>query len=209
VTARGVTQSVAVVSAHLPPGDPGSTVDWGALARLGGTLVLLMAVGRLPAVCDALVAGGRTPRTMPYLGMGTDSADGVLTLREGEIDIAWRPHRNRSLYREIEKLMAEVSTGAGGRFATSFLWRWPMRKALTAHPLGGCAMGDDPRTSVVDHRGQVWGHPGLYVVDGSMMPAALAVNPSLTITALGERAAFWITHGREMTAVDRATPVNA
>ena len=63
VTARGVTQSFAVVSAHLPPGDPGSTVDWDALARLGGTLVLLMAVGRLPAVCAALVAGGRDPDT--------------------------------------------------------------------------------------------------------------------------------------------------
>jgi uroporphyrin-III C-methyltransferase/precorrin-2 dehydrogenase/sirohydrochlorin ferrochelatase len=63
VTARGVTQSFAVVSAHLPPGDPGSTVDWDALARLGGTLVLLMAVGRLPAVCAALVAGGRDPQT--------------------------------------------------------------------------------------------------------------------------------------------------
>jgi uroporphyrin-III C-methyltransferase/precorrin-2 dehydrogenase/sirohydrochlorin ferrochelatase len=59
VTARGVTQSFAVVSAHLPPGDPGSTVDWDALARLGGTLVLMMAVGRLPAVCAALLAGGR------------------------------------------------------------------------------------------------------------------------------------------------------
>lgn len=59
VTARGVTQSFAVVSAHLPPGDPASTVDWDALARLGGTLVLLMAVGRLPAVCAALLAGGR------------------------------------------------------------------------------------------------------------------------------------------------------
>ena len=63
VTARGVTQSFAVVSAHLPPGAPGSTVDWDALARVGGTLVLLMAVGRLPAVCDALLAGGRAPGT--------------------------------------------------------------------------------------------------------------------------------------------------
>ena len=63
VTARGVTQSFTVVSAHVPPGDPASTVDWDALARLGGTLVLLMAVGRLPAVCAALVAGGRDPAT--------------------------------------------------------------------------------------------------------------------------------------------------
>ncbi len=63
VTARGITQSIAVVSAHLPPGDPGSTVDWDALARLGGTVVLMMAVERLPAVCAALVAGGRDPST--------------------------------------------------------------------------------------------------------------------------------------------------
>ena len=63
VTVRGVTQSFAVVSAHLPPGDPASTVDWDALARLGGTLVLLMAVGRLPAVCAALLAGGRDAET--------------------------------------------------------------------------------------------------------------------------------------------------
>ena len=38
-------------------------MDWDALARLGGTLVLLMAVGRLPAVCAALLAGGRDPQT--------------------------------------------------------------------------------------------------------------------------------------------------
>ena len=58
LTAKGVTQSFTVVSAHLAPGDPASTVDWDALARLGGTLVLLMAVDRLAACCAALVAGG-------------------------------------------------------------------------------------------------------------------------------------------------------
>lgn len=63
VTARGVTQSVSVVSAHVPPGDSASTVDWDALARLGGTIVLLMAVGRLGDVCTALVAGGRDAST--------------------------------------------------------------------------------------------------------------------------------------------------
>jgi uroporphyrin-III C-methyltransferase/precorrin-2 dehydrogenase/sirohydrochlorin ferrochelatase len=63
LTAYGANQSFTVVSAHLPPGDPGSTVDWDAVARLGGTLVLLMAVGRLPAVCAALLAGGRDAGT--------------------------------------------------------------------------------------------------------------------------------------------------
>ncbi len=63
VTARGLTQSVLVVSAHVPPGDPASTVDWEAVARLGGTLVLLMALPRLAAVCQALVDGGRAAQT--------------------------------------------------------------------------------------------------------------------------------------------------
>jgi uroporphyrin-III C-methyltransferase/precorrin-2 dehydrogenase/sirohydrochlorin ferrochelatase len=63
VTARGVTQSVSVVSAHVPPGDPSSTVDWEALARVGGTLVLLMAVGRLEQVCAALLQAGRSADT--------------------------------------------------------------------------------------------------------------------------------------------------
>lgn len=58
VTALGATQSVTVVSAHVAPGDPRSTVDWAALARLGGTLVLLMAVPRLGACAAALVAHG-------------------------------------------------------------------------------------------------------------------------------------------------------
>lgn len=58
LTAKGVTQSFTVVSAHLAPDDPASTVDWDALARLGGTLVLLMAVERVAACCAALVAGG-------------------------------------------------------------------------------------------------------------------------------------------------------
>ena len=63
VTAKGLTQSVTVVSAHAAPGSPGSTVDWDALARLGGTLVLLMAIERLEECAAALVAGGRDPGT--------------------------------------------------------------------------------------------------------------------------------------------------
>jgi cholesterol oxidase len=55
--------------------------------------------------------------------------------------------------------------------------------------LGGCAMGDDPNRSVVKDSGETWAYPGLYVVDGSIVPSALAVNPSLTIAALAERAA--------------------
>lgn len=63
VTARGLTQSVAVVSAHLAPGSEGSSIDWEALARLGGTLVLLMAMERLGACAAALMDGGLAAST--------------------------------------------------------------------------------------------------------------------------------------------------
>lgn len=144
---------------------------------------------RLSLELDALLAGGRTPHAVPYLGMGTDTADGRLRLRDGQLDVAWKPGRNRRLYRTMEQVMGEISEAAGGRFVTSFLWRWPLRKILTAHPLGGCPMGDRPEASVVNDRGEVWGYPGLYVMDGSVVPTALAVNPALTIAALAERAA--------------------
>ena len=157
---------------------------------------------------DSLVAGGLTPRAMPFLGMGTDSSDGRFELRGDQVEVQWSPWRNRELLRAIERVMRDLSHGAGGRFVTSLLWRWPLRKVLTAHPLGGCPMGESATTSAVNDRGEVWGHPNLFVVDGSIIPTALAVNPSLTIAALAERAAFWMVHGREMAPGDDATPSN-
>jgi cholesterol oxidase len=63
----------------------------------------------------------------------------------------------------------------------------------TAHVLGGARLGADPQTSVVSPDHEVWGYPGLYVVDGSVIPANVGVNPSLTITALAERAMTRLT----------------
>jgi cholesterol oxidase len=157
---------------------------------------------------DALVAGGRTPRMLPFLVMGTDSSDGRARLADRELAIEWSHAGNRELYRSIDDVLKRISAAAGGKFVGSLFWRWPLRKVLTAHPLGGCPMGDDPHASVVNDRGEVHGLPNLYVVDGSIIPAALAVNPSLTISALAERAAFWMIRGREMNAGDADTPAN-
>ena len=67
---------------------------------------------------------------------------------------------------------------------------------LTAHFIGGCAIGDSPETGVVDAYQRVYGHPGLHVADGAAISANLGVNPSLTITAQAERAmAFWPNKG--------------
>jgi cholesterol oxidase len=58
----------------------------------------------------------------------------------------------------------------------------------TAHILGGCPMGKDSSSGVIDESFQVHNYPGLYIIDGSVIPANPGVNPSLTITALAEYA---------------------
>lgn len=70
----------------------------------------------------------------------------------------------------------------------------------TAHILGGCPMGGDAHAGVVDVDHQVFNYPGLYVADGSVVPANLGVNPSLTIAAMTERAMSRIP------ARDKASP---
>lgn len=62
----------------------------------------------------------------------------------------------------------------------------------TAHILGGCTMGANASEGVIDAQHQVYGYPGLYVIDGSAMSANPGVNPSLTITAMAERAMSYI-----------------
>ena len=56
----------------------------------------------------------------------------------------------------------------------------------TAHILGGAKIGYDVQTGVIAGNGEVFNYPGLYVIDGSIIPANLGVNPSLTISALAE-----------------------
>ncbi|RZU34257.1 uroporphyrinogen-III C-methyltransferase [Blastococcus saxobsidens] len=63
VTHRGLTHEFVVVSGHLPPGHPQSLVDWPALGRLRGTVVVLMGVDTAPAIAAALVEHGRAPDT--------------------------------------------------------------------------------------------------------------------------------------------------
>ena len=72
----------------------------------------------------------------------------------------------------------------------------PRGPMISVHPLGGCTMGDDVQGGVVNHLGQVFSaaqpaglHDGLVVLDGSIVPGSLGINPALTIAALAHRAA--------------------
>jgi choline dehydrogenase-like flavoprotein len=63
---------------------------------------------------------------------------------------------------------------------------------FTAHQMGTCRMGADPKTSVTDEHAKVHGVKGLFVCDGSLFPAASGVNPMLTIMSFAHRACHYI-----------------
>ena len=115
------------------------------------------------------------------LGWGMRSGRG-----HGEPNPVWIP----SGHRAARLLAEEVGGTAFG--AWTDLFNIPM----TAHFLGGCAIGDTPATGVIDPYHRVYGYRGLHIVDGSAVSANLGVNPALTITAQAERAlAMWPNRG--------------
>lgn len=91
VTHRGVTHEFVVVSGHVAPDDPSSLVDWPALGRLRGTLVLLMALERLARFAEALITYGRSPDApVAVIANGTRSGQRVVraTLATVAVDAA-------------------------------------------------------------------------------------------------------------------------
>ena len=85
---------------------------------------------------------------------------------------------------EVTRRFAEKTDGIANSTVNEGLLDIPM----TAHVMGGCPYGDDAGEGVIGVDAQVHGYPGLYVVDGAMLPANPGVNPSLTITAMAELA---------------------
>ena len=123
-----------------------------------------------------------------FLMMGRDAADGRMRLTPlfKRFDIRWDRSASAKLFRDLEASAHELADAAD---ATLFyaLEGGPVSTFATVHPLGGCPMADDPARGVVDDVGSVHGYPGLHVLDGSIVPTALGVNPSKTIAALAER----------------------
>jgi cholesterol oxidase len=104
----------------------------------------------------------------------------------GEPNPTWIPAGNE-VTRRIAKKIDGVAGGTWGE-----LFNIP----LTAHFLGGAAIGDTPEHGVIDPYQRVYGYPTLHVMDGAAISANLGVNPSLSITAQAERAAsLWPNRG--------------
>ncbi|MES1174130.1 MAG: GMC family oxidoreductase [Myxococcales bacterium] len=95
---------------------------------------------------------------------------------------------------QAAEILAEELQGEAQNVVSEVLLRTP----ATAHILGGCCIGHDAQSGVIDERHQVFGYPGLYVCDGSVVPGNLAVNPSLTISALAERFASFFERAPQL-----------
>jgi cholesterol oxidase len=129
---------------------------------------------------------------MLWLGAGVDAADGELRLGRTwtrpfrrTLDLDWNPEGSRGVIDAVLALHRRMSEATGGRPTADLGWR-RFRSLLTLHPLGGCRMAATPQSGVVNHLGQVFGYPNLFVVDGAIVPVAIGRNPSHTIAALAE-----------------------
>jgi cholesterol oxidase len=130
--------------------------------------------------------------------------------REAHIDMKWQRH----IYWPFRKFLvssgqpvptfipaanefAQKFASIAGGTAMSMLPEILFNVPGTAHCLGGAVIADSPERGVVDHRHRVFGYKNMYVCDGSVVAANLGVNPSLTITALSERAMSYIHSAAE------------
>jgi cholesterol oxidase len=142
---------------------------------------------------------GALNHTMVYLCMGFDDARGAMVLEtsplhpDGRLEIHWQGVGAQGVFRRLDDELRRHAQALGARFISSPLWAlFEMRPLLTAHPLGGCPIGEDYQHGAVDEYGRVFAgdgavYEGLFVADGALVPSALGVNPFLTISALAER----------------------
>ncbi|MBM2623124.1 GMC family oxidoreductase [Actinoplanes sp. LDG1-06] len=174
------------------------------------TTMLVDGGGRLPRPVRFLAQALRHPyvlirslsvrrwseRTIIALVMQT--ADNSLTVRRtrrgrlttgpghGAPNPTWIPIGHEAVRRIASRIGGFPGGGVGDIFNIP----------MTAHILGGATIGESPATGVIDAYHRVFAYEGLHVIDGSAVPANLGVNPSLTITALAERAvSLWPNRG--------------
>ncbi|HSV40273.1 MAG TPA: GMC family oxidoreductase [Nocardioidaceae bacterium] len=149
-------------------------LSWFSVRRWSEKTIILLVMQTLD---NSITVSGRKTR----LGYRLTSGPG-----HGAPNPTWIPVGNEATRRVADKI-GGLPGGSFGDVANI---------PMTAHFLGGCAIGDTPDTGVIDAYQRLYGHRGLHVIDGSAISANLGVNPSLTITAQAERAmALWPNKG--------------
>ncbi|HEY6002584.1 MAG TPA: GMC family oxidoreductase [Anaeromyxobacter sp.] len=151
---------------------------------------------------------GAANHSMVYLGMGHDGADGRLVLDEkGDVKVLWGQEPDRPIFQAMSDEMYRLVKGLGGTYVRNPRWSDLLgRNLITVHPLGGCPMGDDVESGVVNHLGEVFDpaggpnavHEGLFVADGAVLPDSVGVNPLFMISTLAERTAAHIVSRKDL-----------
>ncbi|WP_171013520.1 alpha/beta fold hydrolase [Chitinivorax sp. B] len=155
--------------------------------------------------------------TQVLLCMGQDSADGELYLGQQGIDIEWPTAPRHSSIQQLHHVLTQAHLNGGmdgGDYLPNPQWRnvpeafeqivgqSTTGSLVTAHPLGGCAMGNNATLGVVDHLGRVFDgadhaglqlHQGLYVLDSAILPCPVEVNPFITLSGVVLRAVRILT----------------
>lgn len=190
---------------------------------------LFLPNGRLLGALQSLIAGvykGPFAGLQTFFAVSHDSASGRLVLQDDRVTVEWPAARDEPVYQRVDAALEALVRRAGGRYVKNPLAGSLMgSQPATAHPLGGCSIGHDRTSGVVNHKGQVFDgnlragstdvHEGLYVMDGAIIPRSLGANPLLTITALAERALIHLARDLNLTFDDapnhreRATSTDA
>ena len=161
--------------------------------------VFFISGGRLLGAAQSLIKGvyeGPLSRLHTFFVVSHDDACGRLTLEKDHLQVQWPKVADQPVYTRVDEALTKAAEAVGGRYIKSPLAATNMgTKPATAHPLGGCGMGEDAGAGVVDHKCRTFSgtsgeetHAGLYVCDGAVIPRSIGCNPLLTITALAERA---------------------
>ena len=138
---------------------------------------------------------GQLANMMPWFGQSVDASDGRLYLGRSalapwrrKLKLEWHVQHSKPTIDTIVAMHRELARATGGRMLAPVLWTL-LKTLVTPHPLGGCRMADTAERGVVNHRGEVFGYRNLFVADGSVIPRAIGLNPSKTISAVSERIA--------------------
>ncbi|WP_163713818.1 GMC family oxidoreductase N-terminal domain-containing protein [Mangrovibacterium lignilyticum] len=138
---------------------------------------------------------GAMDHTQVYLVMTHDDGEGEMKLSKHAVSISWKGVGKQKIFEKVNEKLETATKALGGWFVNNPSWTKLLDYDLvTVHPLGGCVMGDNAASGVVDHKGQVFAgssgmkrHKGLYVMDGAILPRSVGTNPLLTISGLAER----------------------
>lgn len=167
-------------------------------------------------IAESLLLGahhGAVHNSQTYLVMAHDGCKGEMSLENDRLSIDWPGAGKLPVYTAINDTLQAAADANQGTFIEDPLWTSFLNKSLlTVHPLGGCPMGEDASTGVVDHKGRVFAgaseggvHDGLYIADGSIIPTSVGVNPLFTISAVAERSMALIAEDRGWT-IDYSLP---